>query len=68
MIIRSWRRATVRLPVVTQRNGSRVWTRQARPPATIASSNPSYDAVYKRLIRAVDMFDVSSSFAMEQIK
>jgi Lrp/AsnC family transcriptional regulator len=27
-----------------------------------------YDAVYKRLIRAVDMFDVSSSFAMEQIK
>ena len=27
-----------------------------------------YDAVYKRLIRAVDMFDVGSSFAMEQIK
>jgi Lrp/AsnC family transcriptional regulator len=27
-----------------------------------------YDAVYKRLIRSVEMFDVSSSFAMEQIK
>jgi len=27
-----------------------------------------YDAVYKRLIRSVDAFDISSSFAMEQIK
>jgi Lrp/AsnC family transcriptional regulator len=27
-----------------------------------------YDAVYKRLIKAVELFDVSSSFAMEQIK
>ena len=27
-----------------------------------------YDAVYKRLIRTIEMFDVSSSFAMEQIK
>lgn len=27
-----------------------------------------YDAVYKRLIRGTDLFDVSSSFAMEQIK
>lgn len=27
-----------------------------------------YDAVYKKLIRATDLFDVSSSFAMEQIK
>ena len=28
----------------------------------------SYDAVYKRLIQAADLSDVSSSFAMEQIK
>ena len=28
----------------------------------------AYDAVYKRLIREVELFDVSSSFAMEQIK
>jgi len=28
----------------------------------------SYDAVYKRLIAAVDLFDVSSSFAMEELK
>ena len=27
-----------------------------------------YDAVYKRLIRAVELSDVSSSFAMERIK
>ena len=27
-----------------------------------------YDAVYKRLLRVVDAFDVRSSFAMEQIK
>ncbi len=27
-----------------------------------------YDAVYKRLIRNAELFDVSSSFAMEQIK
>jgi len=27
-----------------------------------------YDAVYKRLIRGTELFDVSSSFAMEQIK
>lgn len=27
-----------------------------------------YDAVYKRLIRAADLYDVSSSFAMEQMK
>lgn len=27
-----------------------------------------YDAVYKRLIRGTDLFDVSSSFAMEQLK
>jgi Lrp/AsnC family transcriptional regulator len=27
-----------------------------------------YDAVYKRLIKAADLADVSSSFAMEQIK
>lgn len=27
-----------------------------------------YDAVYKRLIRNTELFDVSSSFAMEQIK
>ena len=28
----------------------------------------AYDAVYKRLIKAADLADVSSSFAMEQIK
>ena len=28
----------------------------------------AYDEFYKRLIRQVDLFDVSSSFAMEQIK
>ena len=28
----------------------------------------AYDAVYKRLIRTADLFDVSSSFAMEEIK
>jgi len=27
-----------------------------------------YDAVYRELIRNVDLFDVTSSFAMEQIK
>jgi Lrp/AsnC family transcriptional regulator len=27
-----------------------------------------YDAVYKKLIKAADLFDVSSSFAMEQMK
>lgn len=27
-----------------------------------------YDAVYKRLIRSTELFDVSSSFAMEQLK
>lgn len=27
-----------------------------------------YDAVYKRLIKDVELFDVSSSFAMEQLK
>ena len=28
----------------------------------------AYDAVYKQLIRSSDLFDVSSSFAMEEIK
>ena len=28
----------------------------------------AYDAVYQKLIETVDLFDVSSSFAMEQIK
>ena len=27
-----------------------------------------YDAVYKKLIRTAELFDVSSAFAMEQIK
>lgn len=27
-----------------------------------------YDVVYKKLIRSIELFDVSSSFAMEQIK
>jgi Lrp/AsnC family transcriptional regulator len=29
---------------------------------------PGYDAVYRQLIRGCDIFDVSSSFAMERIK
>ncbi len=28
----------------------------------------AYDAVYRRMIREIELFDVSSSFAMEQIK
>lgn len=28
----------------------------------------AYDAVYKRLIRSADLSDVSSSFAMEELK
>ncbi|MFN7219246.1 MAG: Lrp/AsnC ligand binding domain-containing protein, partial [Burkholderiales bacterium] len=27
-----------------------------------------YDAVYRRLIKSVELFDVSSSFSMEQLK
>ncbi len=27
-----------------------------------------YDAVYRRLIKSIELFDVSSSFAMEQLK
>jgi Lrp/AsnC family transcriptional regulator len=34
----------------------------------VVPSIAGYDAVYKRLIRAADLTDVSSSFAMEQIK
>ena len=34
----------------------------------VASDIEDYDRVYKQLIRAVPLFDVSSSFAMEQIK
>lgn len=34
----------------------------------VVPSIPAYDAVYKRLIRSADLFDVSSSFAMEEIK
>ena len=34
----------------------------------VVPSIAGYDAVYKRLIGAVELFDVSSSFAMEQIK
>ena len=29
---------------------------------------PAYDAFYKRLIQQADIYDVSSSFAMEQLK
>jgi Lrp/AsnC family transcriptional regulator len=29
---------------------------------------PAYDCVYKRLIKGADLFDVSSAFAMEQLK
>jgi len=34
----------------------------------VAADIPAYDAFYKRLIAAVDLTDVSSSFAMEEIK
>jgi len=34
----------------------------------VVPSIAGYDAVYKQLIRAADLTDVSSSFAMEQIK
>ena len=34
----------------------------------VVPSIADYDAVYKRLIRGADLFDVSSSFAMEEIK
>lgn len=34
----------------------------------VVPSIAGYDAVYKRLIEAADLYDVSSSFAMEQIK
>ena len=34
----------------------------------VASDIDDYDRVYKLLIRAVPLYDVSSSFAMEQIK
>jgi Lrp/AsnC family transcriptional regulator, cysteine-sensing transcriptional activator len=34
----------------------------------VVSDIASYDAVYKRLIRAAEFYDVSSSFALEEIK
>ena len=34
----------------------------------VVSDIQGYDAVYRKLIRAVELFDVSSSFAMERIK
>jgi Lrp/AsnC family transcriptional regulator len=34
----------------------------------VVSDIDDYDRVYKTLIRAVPLYDVSSSFAMEQIK
>lgn len=34
----------------------------------LVPSIKDYDRVYKRLIKGTDLFDVSSSFAMEQIK
>jgi len=34
----------------------------------VVPSIGAYDLVYKRLIRSSDLFDVSSSFAMEEIK
>ena len=34
----------------------------------LASDIEDYDRIYKKLIRSVEMFDVSSSFAMEQLK
>ena len=34
----------------------------------VVSDIQGYDVVYRKLIRAVELFDVSSSFAMERIK
>jgi len=34
----------------------------------VASDIQGYDGVYRKLIRAVELFDVSSSFAMERLK
>jgi len=34
----------------------------------VTSSMEAYDAVYKRMIESVDIYDVSSYFAMEKIK
>ena len=34
----------------------------------LATDIDDYDRIYKKLIRSVEMFDVSSSFAMEQLK
>jgi Lrp/AsnC family transcriptional regulator len=34
----------------------------------VVPSIDAYDGVYKKLIRGTDLFDVSSSFAMEEIK
>ena len=34
----------------------------------VAPDIQGYDTVYRKLIRAVELFDVSSSFAMERIK
>ena len=34
----------------------------------VVSDIQGYDTVYRKLIRAVELFDVSSSFAMERIK
>jgi Lrp/AsnC family transcriptional regulator len=34
----------------------------------LAADIEDYDRIYKKLIRSVEMFDVSSSFAMEQLK
>ncbi|MDP7572115.1 MAG: Lrp/AsnC family transcriptional regulator, partial [Myxococcota bacterium] len=34
----------------------------------LAADVAEYDAIYKRLIESAELYDVSSSFAMEQIK
>jgi Lrp/AsnC family transcriptional regulator len=34
----------------------------------VAKDIKAYDAVYKRLIKAVELLDVSSSFVMESLK
>ena len=34
----------------------------------VVPSIQAYDAVYKRLIRSAELMDVSSSFAMEELK
>jgi Lrp/AsnC family transcriptional regulator len=38
------------------------------PQRVVVPDIAAYDGVYKRLIKIADLYDVSSSFAMERIK